>query len=213
MQLENPAKPKICSAPWPAGHGSPLNQWQGCPHGVAPAWLLAAGTSFHFPDPGTSLLPQCRNSQAGLLCQTWTCCQPVNLRSKVPSQAHSPSDWFQPCVNSTDTSHCGLQNGASGLGHKQCVSIRSRTRSPHSPARQHSWKLLPPLHRHASLELLRRPLKWDAVFDGTLGMSSVITYMVITWAHSALSLALHPTTQCSVCTATAHSFYLPVLLP
>lgn len=52
-----------------------------------------------------------------------------------------------------------------------------------------------------------------AMFDSKLGMSSVITYMVIMRAHSALSLALHPTTQCSVCTASAHSFYPPVLLP
>lgn len=49
----------------------------------------------------------------------------------------------------------------------------------HSPACQQSWKLLPPLHRHTSLELLWRPLEWDAMFDGKLGMSSVITYMVI----------------------------------
>lgn len=82
-----------------------------------------------------------------------------------------------------------------------------------TPQASTAGSCVPPLHRHASLELLRRPLEWDAVFDGTLGTSSVITYMVIMWAHSALSLALHPTTQCSVCTASAHGFYLPVLLP
>lgn len=49
----------------------------------------------------------------------------------------------------------------------------------HSPTCQQSCKLLPPLHRHASLELLWRPLEWDAMFDGKLGMSSVITYMLI----------------------------------
>lgn len=54
----------LCSIPC---YRSLMNVRQGCPRRVAPPWLSAAGASFCFPGPRTSLLPQCHNSKAGAL--------------------------------------------------------------------------------------------------------------------------------------------------
>lgn len=76
----------LCSIPC---YRSPMNMWQGCSHGIAPARLSAAGASFCFPGPGTSLFPQWRDSKAGPLCQRYTRCQPCKWEPR-PHLGHTP---------------------------------------------------------------------------------------------------------------------------
>lgn len=100
---------------------------------------------------------------SGNWCHRCTPCQPQS-EAWGPVEAYCPPEWFQPWGSCTGTSHRGLQSGASRLPWP-------RPCSPHSPA---AWEL-PPCAQACQSETASETSEQDAIFDGKLGVSSVIT--------------------------------------